>query len=116
MVDSLYIKYLLNLMFLASSLWLSSSCDGCWFFGIGMKLRFNASASNISGGKVVVERLKILLLIRCISGKSKHEKQLSSLVCVALRLVGLLLGMWVLVVGLVLLCCVFLFCVIRLVT
>ena len=52
-VDSLYIKYLLNLMFRASSLWLSSSCDGCWFFGIGMKLRFNASASNISGGKLL---------------------------------------------------------------
>ena len=43
-----------------------------------MKLRFNASASNTSGENVVVERLKMLLLVSSISGKSNHEKQLSS--------------------------------------
>ena len=68
-VVSLCIKYLCNLMLLASSLWLSSSCDGCWFFGMGIKSRFNDSASNTSVENVVVERLKIILLVNCVSGK-----------------------------------------------
>ena len=91
-VESLCIKYLFNLMFLASSLWLSNSWDGCLFFGIGMKLRFNASASSTSMGNVVEERLKILLLFICISGKSTQVKQLSTPLWEAPLLAVLLLG------------------------
>ena len=80
-----------------------------------MKLRFNASASNTSGGNVVVERLKMLLLFNCISGKSKHVKQSSSPLCVAFRLASVLLCVCVLGIGggLLLCCgmCVFVSCI-----